>query len=256
MNFVFDLDGTIYFKGQPLSSKITEALLDLIINAGHEVIFALARPIRDMLPVLDERFHHFPLIGGNGSLGAKDGKVIHAHSFSSDVMDKIKKHIQKYEARYLTGGEWDDAYTGDKHHPILQNLDPAKLAKCVPLETLETIVKILEELAQNIAALPVNVHRHKNENLLDISPKGINKWSSLKMFGILEKSYVAFGNDANDIPMFEQALHSVMIGHHEELANFAKKAIELDEETEQKNVEKIHDLGNRFMKFPNEVSSS
>ena len=51
MIFVFDLDGTICFKGKPLSQEICAAL-DECIQIGHEVVFASARPIRDLLPVL------------------------------------------------------------------------------------------------------------------------------------------------------------------------------------------------------------
>lgn len=53
MKFVFDLDGTICFKGQPVSEKILSALSKLT-DQGHEVIFASARPIRDILPILRE----------------------------------------------------------------------------------------------------------------------------------------------------------------------------------------------------------
>lgn len=52
MNFVFDLDGTICFKGQPISEKILNSLEKLQMDR-HDVIFASARPIRDMLPVID-----------------------------------------------------------------------------------------------------------------------------------------------------------------------------------------------------------
>ena len=69
MKFVFDLDGTICFKGRPVSDELLKALEELVAQ-GHEVIFASARPIRDLLPVLHERVHHYPMIGGNGSMVA------------------------------------------------------------------------------------------------------------------------------------------------------------------------------------------
>lgn len=57
MQFVFDLDGTICFKGKPVSDKILDSLAELTKN-DHQVIFASAKPIRDMLPVIREDFHH------------------------------------------------------------------------------------------------------------------------------------------------------------------------------------------------------
>ncbi|MGG3025562.1 HAD hydrolase family protein, partial [Brevibacillus parabrevis] len=48
MRFIFDLDGTICFKGQPISKSILDCLLELE-QEGHTVGFASARPCRDML---------------------------------------------------------------------------------------------------------------------------------------------------------------------------------------------------------------
>lgn len=252
LKFVFDLDGTICFKGQPISHAILEALVELN-SAGIEVIFASARPIRDMLPVIDEALHHYTMIGGNGSLISKNGKVIKSHSFSTNEIEEIKNLIEQYDATYLIDGEWDYAYTGPDNHPILQNLDPAKLAKKVNLESLNTIVKVLiltskniDELAEKLSMLNVFVNKHSNENVLDISPRGINKWSALKSLGVKENTYIAFGNDANDLTMFENALHTVMIGHHEQLASFAKETIPLSGDYEKKIAEKIRALSKEY----------
>lgn len=252
LKFIFDLDGTVCFKGQPISSRILHSLSELT-QAEIEVIFASARPIRDMLPVIDEAFHHYTMIGGNGSLTSKEGRVIKSNSFSTDEINEIKNLIKQYNATYLIDGEWDYAYTGSDTHPILQNLDPAKLAKMVSLESLDSVVKVLfltsnnmDELAEKLSKLNVYVNKHSNENVLDISPSGINKWSALKTLGIKENTYIAFGNDANDISMFENALHTVMIGYHEDLAPFAKETISLREDYEQGIAEKIIALSREY----------
>ncbi|MFJ8236062.1 HAD-IIB family hydrolase [Ureibacillus sp. NPDC094379] len=248
MKFVFDLDGTICFKGQLISKKILDSIAALT-EAGNEVIFASARPIRDMLPVIDEAFHHYTMIGGNGSLISKEGKVIKSHSFSSDEMKEIKKLISEYHATYLIDGDWDYAYTGPETHLILQNVDPAKLAQRVHLESLESVVKVLfltsdnmEELAKKLSQLNVYVNKHRDENVLDISPSGVNKWSALRDLGVKENTYTAFGNDANDRSMFENALHTVMIGEHDQLIPYAKESISLSGDYEQEIAEKIIEL--------------
>src|SRR5690625_803191 len=127
MQFVIDLDGTIRFKRQPVSEKILDSLAELTKN-GHQVIFASARPIRDMLPVIREDFHHYTMIGGNGSLISKQGKIINSVAFSPEEYNEIAQLINEFEATYLIDGDWDYAYTGPDDHPILQNLDPAELA--------------------------------------------------------------------------------------------------------------------------------
>lgn len=253
MQFVFDLDGTICFKGEPVSDKILDALAALT-KKGHQVIFASARPIRDMLPVLREDFHGYPMIGGNGSLISNQGKIVKSIAFSDEVLYRIKDLMREYEATYLIDSDWDYAYTGPNNHPIRQNVDPAKRANAVPLENLPSIVKILlltsinqEGLANELDGLDVYVNKHGKEDVLDISPKGIHKWSALEMLGVEQGNYIAFGNDANDITMFENALHSVMIGHHDQLAQIAKEFIMFNEKLEDNLVEKLHELAKQFI---------
>lgn len=253
MKFIFDLDGTICFKGQPVSDKILDALAELTKN-GHQVIFASARPIRDMLPVIREDFHHYTMIGGNGSLISKQGKIINSTAFSPEEFNEIAQLINEFEATYLIDGDWNYAYTGPCDHPILQNLDPAKLANLVALDSLTSIVKVLiltsknnELLAEKLNKIDVYVNKHGNEDVLDISPKGIHKWSALEMLGIEKESYVAFGNDSNDITMFENALHTVMIGYHDQLARVAKESITDEENLEQKIVEKLKEISGEYI---------
>lgn len=248
MNFVFDLDGTICFKGVPVTNKILNALEEVQLR-GHNVIFASARPIRDMLPVLDKRFHTYTMIGGNGSLVSKNGSLIHTNSFTDLQVESMKSIIEEFKATYLVDGEWDYSYTGPKDHPILKNLDPSKLARKVDFNIHKSIIKILiltsesmEGMAERVAVLDVVTNKHGNENVLDISPKDVHKWSALSGLGIKKGEYIAFGNDANDITMFMNAKHSVMIGEHKELSEYATEAISLDENTEDRIVEKLEEL--------------
>ena len=252
LKFVFDLDGTVCFRGQPICEKILQSLSELQ-SVGIEVIFASARPIRDILPVIDEAFHQYTMIGENGSLIAKDGKIIKSHSFSINEMNEINNLIDQYNSTYLIDGEWDYAYTGPDNHSILQNLDPANLANNVSLESLNSVVKVLiitsdnmDALAEELLKLDVYVNKHSKEDVLDISPGGINKWGALKSLGIKENTYIAFGNDANDITMFENALHTIMIGYHDELALLAKENISLDGDYEQKIATRISELSEKY----------
>ncbi|GGH87314.1 Cof subfamily protein (haloacid dehalogenase superfamily) [Pullulanibacillus pueri] len=239
MYFVFDLDGTICFKGQPVSQKILKSIGQLK-GMEHEVIFASARPIRDMLPVIDKSFHDYTMIGGNGSLIYKKGKSVLTRGFEKDQLIKIKTFIHQYKATYLIDGTWDYAYTGPLDHPILNNLDPEGLANRVALEILDPVVKVLvltatdlDALATHLEALDVVVHRHQNEQVIDISPPDIDKWQALQTLGIKKGEYIAFGNDANDVTLLENAAHAVMIGDHAQLAEIANEKIPLERNIEQ-----------------------
>ncbi len=252
MNFVFDLDGTLCFQGLPLAQTITEVLHSLE-EAGHRVIFASARPIRDLLPVLPETFHHHLLIGGNGSLVSWRGEIVYSKPFSPSDVIYMQKLIQQMDATYLADGLWNYSYTGTESHPILKNLDPLQSAKNVSLAEHDAIIKVLilnassmVDFSEALCEIDVVSHSHGEEQVLDISPKGIHKRSALHIMGITTEGYVAFGNDANDIEMFKGAVHSVMIGSHVDLAAYADEQIPLDGLLEEQLVAKLSELNLRF----------
>jgi Predicted hydrolases of the HAD superfamily len=66
MQYIFDVDGTLSFDGKTISPLINRAIKDLI-DADNEVIFASARPIRDLLPMIPSFTDH-KLIGANGAM--------------------------------------------------------------------------------------------------------------------------------------------------------------------------------------------
>lgn len=220
VKFVFDLDGTISFKGKPLSTGIIAELENCIVN-GHEVIFASARPIRDLLPVLPEAMQTFPMVGGNGAFVANAGEMIAVTAFQTEMVEHIRHLISTYKLPYLVDSNWDYAYTGSEAHPIYRNLDPLKLAKKVTLDKLQEIVKVvlfpgehLKEVVEALQQLPISIYEHTSENILDISPNGIDKWNGLSKLGVVAGEFIAFGNDANDAPMFVKAKESVCVGDH------------------------------------------
>ncbi|MCZ8538325.1 HAD family hydrolase [Paenisporosarcina quisquiliarum] len=217
MNFVFDLDGTICFKGQPLTQEICAAL-DESQAMGHEIIFASARPIRDLLPVLPEKYHHFRMVGGNGAFRTVGGSI-EVNSFDTGTCQQLFNIIDTYQISYLIDSSWDYSYTGELTHPIYKNIDPLKNAKNIPIDLLENIVKVVlftsnPEIQRSLEALSLTLHLHQNEGILDLSPQGIDKWAGLQQIGVKEKEFIAFGNDSNDICMFKAAKESICIGNH------------------------------------------
>jgi hypothetical protein len=236
MKFIFDLDGTICFSGKPLSERIVQAL-DELIEKGHEVIFASARPIRDLLPVLPAHMHHYPMVGGNGAFIAKGGEVISTIHFDAQTSDRILELIEEFEATYLIDSHWDYAYSGSDDHPIRRNVDPEQRANNVSPSELDEIVKVVflsslngEQLLDQLHRLPVVIYKHGQEDIIDISPKGVNKWTGLQRLGIEPQQFIAFGNDANDIEMFRQSAHSVCVGDHTALSELATEKVSNDEE--------------------------
>jgi HAD superfamily hydrolase (TIGR01484 family) len=159
MIFVFDLDGTICFKGKPVSELILTKL-EQLKEQGHEIIFASARPVRDMLPVLHSRFHQYTLIGGNGALIFKKGEALHTGAFHPELRHCLQQLLTEHQATYLIDSDWDYAYTGTLNHPILNNLDTHKLEQHRELQQLKDIVKILILSANDSEALKQKLAEH------------------------------------------------------------------------------------------------
>ncbi|MFJ8159471.1 HAD hydrolase family protein [Streptomyces sp. NPDC096136] len=215
---VFDIDGTLCFDGRSIDRRILDAI-EAIERAGQHLVFASARPVRDLLPVLDGAFPSATLIGGNGSLVSVGGEVRARAAFEAGVLGELLAEAEGYRAGYLADGPWDYAYTGPADHPILGRVDQAGLARKVLLAELPEVVKFLVVEATDMAAvadagraLGMTVNHHLDEAIIDFAPGTTTKWEALTDLGIDE--YNAFGNDINDLDMLRNARHAVRVGTH------------------------------------------
>ena len=101
MYFVFDVDGTICFNGSFIEEDILNALEE--INKSHNLIFASARPIRDLIPVLPN-FKNNLLIGGNGSIISDKGDIKVIDYISSHEYVYLKQLIEEYNLNFIIDG--------------------------------------------------------------------------------------------------------------------------------------------------------
>lgn len=224
MKFVFDIDGTVCFDGTTIDESICEAFNDLY-EANHEVVFASARPIRDLLSVLPEQYRQGAMVGGNGTFIFDRGNII-VEYFDNNILDQLLVCIKSNQLTYLADSEWDYAYTGNIEHPIYKNIDKTT-AMNKEISELKQICKLVlfyptHEVLQEISKLPVTVVHYKNEDAIDISPLGVNKVKGLRKLKI--DQFIAFGNDSNDQCLFENAIHSVCIGDND-VKHFATESI-------------------------------
>ncbi|ATP39497.1 hydrolase [Solibacillus sp. R5-41] len=229
MIFVFDLDGTICFQGQPLDEEITDAL-KFCEELGHEIIFASARPIRDMLPVIPKDFHSCRMIGSNGAFTFVEGKI-EVEFLKASIQTQIMELITQHQLAYLADSDWDYAYSGSEDHPMYRGINSEKKAKRLAIEQLNGFSKVLlfdppSHVKEFIHTLPVTIFEYKEEKIIDICSNHLNKVKGLNRLGI--QQYIAFGNDVNDLLMFQQAQHSVCVGMHE-VGNYAAERVEQKE---------------------------
>ncbi|UMT79396.1 Cof-type HAD-IIB family hydrolase [Staphylococcus roterodami] len=226
MKFVFDIDGTLCFNGKSIDSSIIDALLQLQ-NAGHELIFASARPIRDLLPVLPEVFHQHTLIGANGAMISQQSNISVIKPIQAYTYHHILRIIQKYELDYIIDDDWNYAAKLDAENAIFERLDPHKLASCTNVANIDTPIKIillnieppqitsiLNELNKYHQELEI-IH-HSNEFNIDITAQNINKYTALQYIYGKDVEYIAFGNDHNDIIMLQYATNGYIVGPSED----------------------------------------
>jgi HAD superfamily hydrolase (TIGR01484 family) len=212
--FVFDVDGTTCFDGKQMPAEIVEAILRC--RQGHPVVFASARPIRDLVPVIPAGLSDAPLVGGNGAFTRKDGHI-EVTKFSADVRAAIDDIIGRYELEYLIDSAWDYSYHVTRDRQILGRVDLAGLAKRVARESLAEYVKVVlfglgDVALTELTQLGVTINIHRSEDLVDLAPGLVDKAMGLATLGIPAGGYVAFGNDQNDLRMFEDAASAICVG--------------------------------------------
>lgn len=212
MYYVFDVDGTICFDGQVIDDEIKEALRKLIER--DDVIFASARPIRDLLPVI-QGLEQSMLVGGNGSIVSVDGAIRVMDYIQCNEYSVIKQLIKEFNLQYIIDGLFDYSSNVKDSHPIKKQLDPAKLANNVaisqidkpikiilvdiPAERYNDILNVLSSYSNNLS-----INNHDHERNIDMTAKGINKYTTLRQL-IGDAKYVAYGNDINDYDLLKNA---------------------------------------------------
>jgi hydroxymethylpyrimidine pyrophosphatase-like HAD family hydrolase len=213
---VFDVDGTICFDGRTVEEPVLDALRSL--RNRTRMVFASARPIRDLLPVLPPDLHDTTLVGGNGAFCRDRGDTQVLGIAHSDrlVIDEL---IDRHDLKVLLDGDWNYSFTGDEAHKIFRQLDAGRLARNVSREDIETYSKVVlfttdERVVGALRATSLSLHIHPEEGIVDVSPSGVTKHATLGRLGIADREYVAFGNDANDELMLRHAGISVCVGEH------------------------------------------
>lgn len=222
MNYVFDLDGTLCFDGKTISRPIVNSLHTLL-NKGHRVIFASARSIRDMLPVLPSEFHNLELIGANGVLVSKNKKVAQTAKFTQDQITFVSNLMIEHQVYGLIDDTWHYHFWQDKMHPFFDLIDDLNISEHKSLNSLGSWTKVLilsannfNELKASLQTQQFNVYHHQNEQALDVCPNHTNKFFALQHLAnpIKSNNYIAFGNDNNDQLLLENAYSAYHVGGH------------------------------------------
>ncbi|MGY3746976.1 HAD-IIB family hydrolase [Vagococcus salmoninarum] len=222
MNVVFDLDGTICYDGQTIATVLTDFLRTAIYRQPeHRLIFASARPVRDILPLLPAELSETYLIGGNGTMLYYQGKCQWLNYLAPADSQFLIKYIKEKNLDYLVDEAWDYALHGPSLAHLSSKIDVLKQGRKRDLDEIKDPIKILlanypsqEQVLTDLQHLSVTCTCYPREKCLDFTNQGVNKASALKkLFG--SEEYIAFGNDHNDVEMLRQGTVSVAIGDNQ-----------------------------------------
>jgi len=217
--YIFDIDGTISKNGKPIDPDISQSLENL--SQDNKVIFASARPVRDILPLLPKQFHTSTIVGCNGGMIWEDYRLKSIHYFDPETMNIILDYLKENHVPYVLDGSWNYAFSSTPHtfHDYIRSLTEHEVSESSILD--EGVIKILildNRLYKSMhdlldsRSITYSSAYHKKDDFFDVTPQNNNKYSSLLEYGIDFSSAVAFGNDANDFLMLDNASISVYIG--------------------------------------------
>ncbi|MCW6658989.1 HAD family hydrolase [Aerococcaceae bacterium NML191292] len=247
MRLIFDLDGTICFDGMTIAPCIREALLSAQDN-GHEIIFASARSYRDCLPVIGEKFAHNYVVALNGGLVYHQGQVKQAQTIQGAGYQFLIAHCHQYDTPYFVDNTFHYSYHRGDKMPFISFVDALNLAKRLPVEQLANPIKMVlylgdhlemknDLLAQLAAYSELEVMYHEEEQCLYINPQGVTKASTL--VDLFDEDYICFGNDKNDIDMFQHARYAIQIGDYAPLRPYADEQLLIDDAIDERIARKI-----------------
>lgn len=229
MKIVFDLDGTLSFDHQTIDEDILEVLRKAS-DYGHEVVFASARSYRDCLGLLGEDLRQNLVIGLNGGLAYQEGKLVFEDSLDSSSYKEVLSWCKRHNLPFFVDDVFD--YSGQilEKIPFIASVDPLKQAQQKPLDQLTDPIKVViymgnhedilddtQRFLQGFDQLEVSYHAH--EKCLYINPQGRHKASTIEE--LCGADFIAFGNDQNDIEMFEKSLYAVQVGDFPALKSHA-----------------------------------
>lgn len=232
MNFVFDLDGTICYDGRTIDTRLTTLMNEKINQAPeHQLVFASARPVRDILPVLPENLHNCYLIGGNGTMMYYQKQAKWLNPLDSKDVRFIFDYIADHQLDYMIDEDWNYSFKGTTLDELRRKVDVLETAINLPIAQVRQPLKILvsnyqdeTKVMQDFRHLTVDCIPYPKENCLDLTRRGVNKASALERI-LLNQDYIAFGNDRNDLEMLKGAKHSVCVGDSQLIQEVSQETV-------------------------------
>lgn len=256
--YISDLDGTLLNSDSKLSLKSMEGL-NRLIEEDVMVMFASARGSGSMAHVLDGVEIKYPLIECNGAYitDVKTRKHIGINRIPTEAAEKVIDIFARFDKEPMVScnhNERDNIYYSKYSNSAMERFYESKLAmkddritKLIDIkeallgdvvsfnfigekEELETIDKIIKKECPQVSPVIVNDHEFEGMYWLMINSRTATKGTGiemlLKILGIEDYTLTVFGDNLNDIPMFQIADYGVATENaHEALKEIAHETI-------------------------------
>lgn len=233
--FVTDLDGTLLNSNKEVSIKSTEILNKLIDN-GVNFTVATARTPATVVDLLQDVNIKLPAVLMNGVLlyDIKEEKYINIKEIEKDIVDKVFNILNKFDKNAMVYGirnnhlwvyhkefeySWEyDFYkeradrkqkTFLKVENYQECINESKVINFIVFDKYEKIKGIYDEL-KNIDEISVEYYEDIYEKgcyFLEAYSAEASKANGIKLLSdyIEHDKLICFGDNLNDIPMFELA---------------------------------------------------
>ncbi|EJR54618.1 cof-like hydrolase [Bacillus cereus VD107] len=228
---ISDLDGTLLKSDKTISEKSINILRECK-NKGDKLMFATARPPRDINRYIPNALKNDIIICYNGALVLKGNDILYKMEISKKNILEIIEKAKKYNLNHICIEINDKLYS---------NFDVTDYFGNVPCEVIDirkldfkkaykviicTKDSINKELIKELPA-ECNAVITDNGTLCQIMHAEVSKWNSiqhvLQYLNCEASDVIAFGDDYNDMEMIEKCGIGVAMNNAvEELKSVAK----------------------------------
>ena len=226
---VLDLDGTLLRNDKTVSDETVESLIEFK-NRNNKILFATARPPRDVYKYVPQKLRDNPIICYNGACMINHKEILYKKEMSKETVFSIIERSEKSGYHQICFEINDKLYS---------NFDTSEFFGKVPTEIVDltkldmkTVYKVIicnkTPISHDfLTILPDTCKGIVTDNgkLCQIMDQEVSKWNSIqsiiKKWNIKNEDIIAFGDDYNDLEMIEHVGIGVAMGNAEKVVKDA-----------------------------------
>ena len=208
-----DLDGTLLRNDKTVSEHTLQTLIECE-EKDNIIIYATARPPRDIVRYIPSILMNKPIICYNGACITKMGKIIYGKEILRENVIKILDIAKKLNQQQICIEINDELYSNFDVSEYFGNV-PYKQVDLYNLNfksSYKIIIcsknKISNEILDSLPKECKGVITDKG-TLCQIMSSEVSKWNAIKHLlevnNISEANVISFGNDYNDIDMIKNS---------------------------------------------------